>query len=157
MNEADFIGPPAPSSTDWLLPLWQQPSYAGQFPEGTFASILPAPRQSQSWLSSLSQPFVNFGQTLYETSQKTTVAIAEKLPVLLWEKYVRPKQRVVDEGAGVVVTHTQPPHAGGEPAKPLSVSIPTFGVAGAPQAKDMNTVLWIGAGLAVLYLLIGRK
>lgn len=171
MSDADFIGPlPVDTSSagqDWLLPLWQQPSYAGQFPEGTFTSILPepAPRPSQSWLTSLSQPFVNFGQNLFETSQKATVATAEKLPELLWEKFVGPKlrRRVVDEGAGVTVTHTQPPHAGGEPAKliqtlipqgGLTGRVPTLGMAG---AKDTNTVLWIGAGLAVLYLFIGRK
>ena len=161
-----FEGPPSPGSQDWLLPAYQQPYYASQFPQGTFASILPepAPRTGGSdWLTNLSQPFVNFGESLYKTSISAVEKTYEKLPELLWEKYmVKPKQRVVDEGAGVVVTHTQPPYAGGEPAKPIATTVPQWypswmGAAGGPQAKDTSTVVLIGAGLIVLYILTRGK
>lgn len=164
-----FLGP-IDTSTDWMLPLWQQPSYASQFPEGTFASTLPEPAPRTGgwdWLDPITQPFVNFGESFYKAAEPAVAATYEKLPELLWGWGLersgiidRPKEIPVNEGAGVVVTHVQPPHAGGEPAKPLSVSIPqvfpTWGAAGAPAA-DMKTVLWIGAGLTVLYLMIGRK
>ena len=162
----EFIGPPA--STDWLLPIYQQPYYASQFQEGTFASILPEPAPRTGgwdWLTPITQPFTDFGQSLYKSAEPAVAATYEKLPELLWgwglEKtgvIDRPKEVPVDEGAGVVVTHVQPPHAGGEPAKPIQTLIPQmWGAAGAPQAADMKIVLWIGAGLAVLYLLTGRK
>jgi len=167
MNEQDFIGPL--ESTDWLLPTYQQPYYASQYPEGTFASTLPEPAPRTGgwdWLTPISQPFVSFGESIYKAAEPAVAATYKKLPELLWGWGLersgvidRPKEIPVEEGAGVVVTHVQPPHAGGEPAKPLSVSIPqvfpTWGAA--VQAKDMSTVLWIGAGLAVLYFLVGRK
>jgi len=174
MSEQDFIGPPAPTtpaSTDWLLPTYQQPYYASQFPEGTFASILPEPAPRTGgwdWLTPITQPFTDFGQSFYKAAEPAVAATYQKLPELLWGWGLeragvidRPKEVPVNEGAGVVVTHVQPPHAGGEPAKPIQTLIPqmfpTWGAAGAPQAADMKIVLWIGAGLAVLYLWIGRK
>lgn len=173
MND-DFVGPPAPSSQDWLLPTYQQPGYgseyiSGGFPADTFTTSWPEPAPRTGgwdWLTPITKPFSDFGTSLYKASERTVQKTYEKLPELLWgwglEKagvIDRPKAVPVDEGAGVTVTHVQPPHAGGEPAKPLSISIPQmfpgFGVAGAP-ATDMKIVLWIGAGLGVLYL-IGRK
>lgn len=170
-----FLGPVDTSlgSTDWLLPTYQQPFYASQFPEGTFASILPepAPRTGAwDWLTPISQPFVNFGQSLYkeavEPAVKQTYA---KLPELLWgwglEKagvIDRPREVVVDEGAGVIVTHTQPPHAGGEPAKPIEATIPQWfpswmGAAGAPGAKETSTIIMVGLVGVMLYIIFFMK
>lgn len=165
-----FEGPVDTSQgTDWLLPTYQQPYYASQFPEGTFTGYLPepAPRTGGSdWLTAISQPFVSFGQTLYKESVEPAVRQTyEKLPELLWgwglEKagvIDRPREVAVDEGAGVVVTHTQPPHAGGEPAKPFTANIPQMfpsWMAAGPKAKD--NVILIGAGVFVLYLLFRSK
>lgn len=163
-----FEGPvvTSPGSQDWLLPLWQQPSYAYQVPESQWAAPWAEPVPKTSWLTDLSQPFVDFGQTLYEPAAGAVGATYEKLPELLWgwglEKtgvIDRPKEVVVNEGAGVIVTHTQPPHAGGEPAKPIAATVPQMFPAGmAPGApKDTSTALLIGAGLLALYLLTKGK
>jgi len=167
-----FLGPVDTSlaGQDWLLPTYQQPYYASQFPEGTFEYLPePAPRTGGwDWLTPISQPFVSFSESFYKAAEPAVKKTYEKLPEVLWGWGLeragvidRPKEVAVNEGAGVTVTHVQPPHAGGEPAKPLSVSIPqmfpTWGAAGTPQAADMKSVLWIGAGLAVLYFVIGRK
>jgi len=165
-----FEGPvvTSPGSQDWLLPLWQQPSYA-YAPAYTSPLPAPAPRTGGwDWLTGLSQPFVDFGQSLYEPAAGAVGATYEKLPELLWgwglEKagvIDRPKEVAVNEGAGVIVTHTQPPHAGGEPAKPIATKVPQMFPAwmapGAPGVKDTSTVLMIGAGLFVLYLLTRGK
>jgi len=163
-----FLGP-VDTSTDWMLPLWQQPSYAGQFPAGTFDSYLPepAPRTGAwDWLTPVTDPFVDFGRSLYETAEPTVIQTYKKLPELLWGLGLeragvidRPKEIPVDEGAGVVVTHVQPPHAGGEPAKPIQTMIRQMfdlGAAGPPEAKVTSTVLLVGAVLVGLYL-FGRK
>jgi len=162
-------------SSDWLLPTYQQPYYASQFPEGTFTGYLPepAPRTGAGawdWLTPVAQPFVNFGQTLYKESVEPAVKQTyEKLPELLWgwglEKagvIDRPREVAVDEGAGVVVTHTQPPHAGGEPAKPITASIPQLfpawsGAVGGLQAKETSSMILIGLAGVVLYVIFFVK
>lgn len=154
--------------TDWLLPQYQQPNYVSQFPAGTFSGYLPepAPRTGAwDWLTPVAQPFVKFGQSLYKEAVEPAVTQTyEKLPELLWGWGLdkagvdRPREIVVDEGAGVVVTHTQPPQIGGAPAKPITTSIPqTFTPWMMPQLKDKDTVLWIGAGVIVLYVLFRGK
>jgi len=161
-----FLGPAgpvdiSPASTDWLLPTYQQPYYASQFPEGTFEGYLPEPAPrvgAWDWLTPIAQPFQNFTESLYKAAGPAITQTYEKLPELLWEKYVvKPKQRVVNEGAGVVVTHSQPPHAGGEPAKPITANIPQMLPAWMPQARAKDNVLWIGAGMLILYLLFRSK
>lgn len=156
----------SPTSQDWLLPLWQQPSYPYAIQDIEYLPE-PAPRTGGAdWLTTLSKPFVDFGTNLWKTSQKTVESTYEKLPELLWgwglEKagiIDRPKQVVVNEGAGVTVTHSQPPHAGGEPAQPIVTTIPqilpaSMVPAGAAiQEKGISTIILIGAGLLVLYVL----
>ena len=169
-----FEGPvdTSPSSQDWLLPAYQQPYYASQFPEGTFTGYLPepAPRTGAwDWLTPISQPFVNFGQSLYKEAVEPAVKMTyAKLPELLWgyglEKagIDRPREVAVDEGAGVVVTYTQPAHAGGEPAKPITASIPQWfpawtGAAGAPGVKETSTIILVGLIGVVLYVVFVMK
>lgn len=166
--EEIFIGAPTvtPAGSDWLFPTYLQPGYGseyieGGFPESTFTpQWLPEPEPS--WLSSFSKPFVNFGQDFYKAGQGALGATYEKLPELLWEKYVvKPKQIKIDEGAGVTVVHTQAPHAGGEPAQPIVTTIPqlipAWGAAGAPKAIDTSTILVIVAGLAAVFFLFKGK
>lgn len=135
---------------------------AAAFTEPTIVS------PSQPWLTTMAAPAPSFTDHLISPARKFVESSYERLPDLLWGYGLeragiidRPKKQVVDEGAGVIVTHVQPPHAGGEPANPLQILLPqifpTSQAAGPPQAKDMNTVLWIGLGLGVLYLLIGRN
>jgi len=161
-----FVGPPAPSSQDWLLPVYLQPGYgseyiSGGFPADTFTPTWIEPEPASSWLTSLTKPFANFGASLVGAAGKTIAATYEKVPELLWNKYVNPIKTVkVDEGAGVTTTYTQPANAGGEPAKPISISIPPmygFGAGSAPKAGDVNTALLIGAALVVAFLVFGRK
>jgi len=161
-----FEGPVDTSlgSTDWLLPTYQQPYYASQFPEGTFTGYLPepAPRTGAwDWLTPIAQPFENFGESLYKAAGPAIEQTYEKLPELLWEKYVvKPKQRVVDEGAGVTVIHSQPPYAGGEPAKPIAASIPQMYPAWMPgglQAKETSSMILIGLVGVVLYVIFFVK
>jgi len=149
----DFVGPPAPSSTDWLLPTYEQPGYGfeyieGGFPSGTFEPQWIEPAPKTDWLSSFTEPLVSFGQKAYE-----------KLPEVLWGygmEQIRPKKTQVDEGAGVTVIHTEPAHAGGEPAAPISISVPQLLPGGAGQAVSTSNILLFGAGLVVLYLFIRK-
>lgn len=70
----------------------------------------------------------------------------------LQEVGLGPKERAVQEGAGVTVIHTQPPQAGGAPAQPYPQLIP--GVPAPPQAVKLSATVLIGAGLVVLYFLL---
>jgi len=100
---------------------------------------------------------------LWESGVEQVEYAAEKLPDLLWETGLReagllPKQRVVREGAGVTVVHTQPPYAGGQPASPIQKILPGFQprtpvAAPPPQAVGTGTMILIGAALIVLYIL----
>jgi len=133
------------------------------FPPSAFTSptvVSPA----QPWLIEMADPVPSWYDPISGFFEKSY----EKLPELLWgyglEKagvIDRPKPQVVDEGAGVVVTHTQPPQAGGAPAQPITTTIPStlspvFGPL-VSAVKETDKMIWIGAGLFVLYLLIGRK
>ena len=161
MND-DFVGPPAPSSQDWLLPTYLQPGYgseyiSGGFPADTFTPNWIEPAPASSWLTDLTKPFAQFGSSLVAAGGK----IYEKAPEMLWNKYVNPIKTVrVNEGAGVTTTYTKPAHAGGEPAQPISISVPPmygFGAGSAPKAGDVSSALLIGGALVVAFVVFGRK
>lgn len=118
------------------------------------------------WLGPIRQPFDKFGQDLWTAGKQTFEQVGEKLPDLLWGWGLRElgyQPRTVDEGAGVRVTYSQAPHAGGEPAQPYSSIIPGMwpsmpvGVAPVQQAKLPSSILLIGAGLVILYIIVGVK
>jgi len=119
-----------------------------------------------SWLTKLWQPFESFGQQLWKTAAPPIEYTYEKLPELLWETGLReagllPKQRVVDEGAGVTVVHTQAPQAGGAPAQPIQTIIPGqppayAPVIGAPKAAVISSTVLIGAAVIVLLIIFKR-
>ena len=128
--------------------------YASNFPVEAYAEPEP------DWLTSFSRPWVN----LWETGAERVEYTAEKLPDLLFERSLQeigilPKRRVVDEGAGVTVIHSQAPQTGGTPAQPTQVVIPGRQPSGTPmpgappQAVGTGTMILIGAGLIVLYIL----
>lgn len=147
MDVFEALGAPA------YEPTYLTPSGLGYIPD------IGLPAAPEPWLTSAVQPWKQFGQDLWEGGGKTIEYGYEQLPRLLWEKYVspelRPKQRVVREGAGVTVVHSQPPYAGGKPASPLQRIFPFYTpTAGAPpQAVGTGTMILIGAGLLVLYIL----
>lgn len=102
------------------------------------------------WLTRLAQP-VDY---LWETGEQFVEQTTEKLPELLWG-YGLSKLRKVNEGAGVTVIHSQAPQAGGTPAQPTTKVIPGQVPFGAPpQAVGTGTMILIGAGLIVLYILL---
>lgn len=87
----------------------------------------------------------------------------EEAPKMLWERGLQeigllPKQRVVSEGAGVTVIHSQAPQAGGAPAQPtqrvIPGQVPFFMPAGGPQDVGTSTMILIGAGILVLIILL---
>lgn len=126
------------------------------------AAYVPEP----SWLSKLWQPWETFGKNLWETGVQQVEYASEKLPELLWTRGLQevgllPKQRVVSEGAGVTVIHTQAPQAGGAPAQPVQAVIPGTlpyytPITGPQQAVGTGTLILIGAGLLVLYILFRK-
>ena len=113
-----------------------------------------APEPDPDWLTRLWQPV----DVLWGTGEQFVEHTAEKLPELLWG-YGLTKLRKVDEGAGVTVIHSQAPQAGGTPAQPTQVVIPGqvpfyTPMAGAPpQAVGTSTMILIGAGLIILFIL----
>ena len=163
-----FLGPPASTDQSWLLPTYQQPGYGGQYIEGgfpatTFANTWSPEPQSTSWLSSLSKPFTDFGGSLLKTAEPVIQRSYEKLPEMLWGIALersgvidRPKAVPIDEGAGVEVIHTQPAHAGGEPAKPWQPVVPMYASAGLSKPGDMP-VSWIIIALIAAVVLFKGK
>ncbi|MBA7523263.1 hypothetical protein ES705_15386 [subsurface metagenome] len=120
----------------------------------------PSPRTGTPYLPDFWEPWDNFGQNLWQTGVESTGYVIEKLPELLWERGLEeigllPKQRVVDEGAGVTVIHTQPAQAGGAPAQPtqqiIPGKIPVYAPA-PPKAAVISTTVLIVIGLG-LYIL----
>lgn len=122
--------------------------YSRNFPAEAYA---PEP----DWLTKLWKPV----DVLWGTGEQFVERTAEKLPELLWG-YGLSKLRKVDEGAGVTVLHTQAPYPGGTPAQPtekvIAGQVPFYTrMAGAPpQAVGTSTMILIGAGLIVLFILL---
>jgi len=114
-------------------------------------SYVPEP----DWLTSVYQPWDNFADNLWGTAGQVVEYSSAALPKLLWEKGLRdvgllPKQRVVDEGAGVKVLHTQAPQAGGAPAQPTQVIIPGKFPTSAPLTSFPPPTGKISAGILVI-------
>jgi len=115
-----------------------------------------------SWLTNLWQPWDDFGQNLWGATGQAVEYTSEKLPELLWERGLRevgllPKQRVVREGAGVTVVHTQAPQAGGTPAQPLQKILPglfpVYAPGAAPKAAVLSGSVMLVVGLVLFILL----
>lgn len=130
--------------------------YTQNFPAESYAAPEP------DWLTNLWQPWDDFGQNLWGTTGQVVEYTSQKLPELLWERGLRevgllPKQRVVREGAGVTVVHTQAPQAGGAPAQPIQKIIPglfPFSAPGvAPKAAVLSGSVMIVVGLVLFILL----
>lgn len=113
------------------------------------------------WLSSLAAPWESFGQNFWETGGEVIQTGSKVLPEVLWKRGLQevgllPKQRVVDEGAGITVIHSQAPRAGGIPAQPIIPGrLPYYTpmVGAPPQAVGTSAVILIGAGLLILIIL----
>ena len=147
MDVFEALGAPAYEPSYDPFSGWTPSAIAGgpakHFPVEAYA---PEP----DWLTRLWQP-VDY---LWGTGEQFAEHTAEKLPELLWG-YGLSKLRKVNEGAGVTVVHSQAPYAGGAPAQPIEKVLPFYTpMAGAPpQAIGTGTMILIGAGLIVLYIL----
>ncbi len=130
--------------------------FAGMTPSaiaGGYAKNLPvaAYTPEPDWLARVWQPV----DAIWGTGEKFVEQALERAPDLLWGY----ASRKVDEGAGVTVIHSQAPQPGGTPAQPVQKVIPgpgqfPFYTPGAPQqAAGTGTMILIGAGLLVLFIL----
>jgi len=125
--------------------------YSRNFPIEAYAP-------EQDFLADAWKPMDEFGRQVLEMGGRTIQYGFEKAPEILFGLGAQ-ALRKVDEGAGVTVIHSQAPQAGGTPAQPIQKVIPGqwpfyTPVAGAPpQAIGAGTMILIGAGLVVLYIL----
>lgn len=113
--------------------------------------------ETTSWLSSLAEPWVEFGTGLYKAAESTY----EKLPQRLFDwgmdKLGGSEQRTVPQGGGVSTTYVQPAYPGGAPADPNYAVLPpgrqVGGIVQVPAAAGLSTFALIGIGLIIFLAL----